>query len=130
MSAIDTGGVESVRVGAKSAPDREDPVNFQPADPNEPAMVVEWTEYEPGQRFRVLAVVRADEDVHVAEALSLPGAISQGATVDEALDALREAVAGCIESYRQAGEPVPWDRALPPHDAAGEMFYGWIDVDV
>jgi predicted RNase H-like HicB family nuclease len=44
------------------------------------------------------------------ECPSIPGCISQGATRDEALANIREAIHLCIESYEAEGEPVPEDR--------------------
>ena len=37
----------------------------------------------------------------------LPGCISEGATKEEALDNIREAIQGFIEGLQKAGEPVP-----------------------
>jgi predicted RNase H-like HicB family nuclease len=57
-------------------------------------------------KYRVL--LEQDEDgVIVAEVPSLPGCISQGNTRDEALQNIREAIAGYVESLRAHGEPVP-----------------------
>jgi len=47
----------------------------------------------------------------VAEVPSLPGCISQGATRDEALRNIREAITGYLESLKAHNEPVP-----PPID--------------
>jgi len=61
-------------------------------------------------KFRV--VLQCDEDgVFAAEVPSLPGCISQGATRDEALRNIREAIAGYLESLKAHNEPVP-----PPID--------------
>jgi antitoxin HicB len=61
-------------------------------------------------KFRV--VLQRDEDgVFVAEVPNLPGCISQGTTRQQALDNIREAIAGYLESLRQHGEPIP-----PPID--------------
>ena len=57
-------------------------------------------------KYRVL--VEVDEDgVFVAEVLSLPGCVSQGASRDEALTNIREAISLYIESLEERGEPVP-----------------------
>lgn len=57
-------------------------------------------------KFRV--VIEPDEDgVFVAECPTLPGCISQGATRDEAMDNIREAIAGYLESLKKHGEPIP-----------------------
>lgn len=41
-------------------------------------------------------------------AARLPGACSQGGTVEEALANITEAITGALESYRDNGKPVPW----------------------
>ena len=57
-------------------------------------------------RYRVL--LETDEDgVVVAEVPALPGCISQGATRAEALNNVKEAIAGYLESLQKHGEPVP-----------------------
>jgi predicted RNase H-like HicB family nuclease len=57
-------------------------------------------------KYRVL--LEQDEDgVFVAEVPALPGCISQGATRDEALANIREAIQGYIASLEAHGEPVP-----------------------
>jgi predicted RNase H-like HicB family nuclease len=57
-------------------------------------------------KYRVL--IEQDEDgVFVAEVPVLPGCISQGASRDEALENIREAIEGYLESLRTHGEPVP-----------------------
>jgi predicted RNase H-like HicB family nuclease len=61
-------------------------------------------------KFRVL--LQEDEDgVMVAEVPALPGCISQGATRDEALKNIREAIAGYLDSLKAHGDPIP-----PPID--------------
>jgi predicted RNase H-like HicB family nuclease len=61
-------------------------------------------------KFRV--VLQRDEDnVVVAEVPALPGCISQGATRDEALSNIREAIAGYLDSLKAHGDPIP-----PPID--------------
>lgn len=61
-------------------------------------------------KFRVL--LYQDEDgVFVAEAPTLPGCVSQGATRDEAVRNISEAIEGYLESLKQHGDPIP-----PPLD--------------
>ncbi len=56
--------------------------------------------------FRV--VIEIDEDgVYIAQCPSLPGCISQGKTREEALENIKDAIKGYIESLRKHGEPVP-----------------------
>ena len=57
-------------------------------------------------KFRVL--INPDEDgIFVAEVRTLPGCISQGATREEAVQNIREAIALYLESLEEHGEPVP-----------------------
>jgi predicted RNase H-like HicB family nuclease len=64
---------------------------------------------EQEMKFRVL--LQPDEDgMMVAEVPALPGCISQGATRDEALSNIREAIVGYLDSLKAHGDPIP----LPP----------------
>lgn len=57
-------------------------------------------------KFRVL--IEPDEDgVFVAECPTLPGCISQGATRDEAMANIRDAIQGYLQSLEKHAEPVP-----------------------
>jgi predicted RNase H-like HicB family nuclease len=46
----------------------------------------------------------------IAEVPSLPGAISQGKTREEALTNIREAIDLVIDVMRESGDPIPEDR--------------------
>jgi predicted RNase H-like HicB family nuclease len=57
-------------------------------------------------KYRI--VIEQDEDgVFVAEAPALPGCVSQGATREEALANVKDAIAGYLASLETHGEPVP-----------------------
>lgn len=89
-----------------------------------------WEYREPGRRFRILAVVEADDGgLFVSYTPSLPGAASQGKTPEQALSSLCEAAAGCVEAYLQAGEEVPWvqDATFGGQQA---VVVKWVDIDV
>ena len=61
-------------------------------------------------KFRV--IIQQDEDgAFVAECPSLPGCVSQGKTREEALDNIRDAITGYLESLKKHNEPIP-----PPID--------------
>ena len=62
-----------------------------------------------------------------AYASRLPGIVSGGATIDEAVAELSEAFAAAISIYRENGEEIPWtdDFAMPPG-----AIKRWILVDV
>jgi antitoxin HicB len=57
-------------------------------------------------KFRIL--IEPDEDgAFVAECPTLPGCISQGATRDEAIANIKDAIAGYLASLAKHNEPVP-----------------------
>ncbi len=56
--------------------------------------------------YRIL--IEQDEDgIFVAECPSLPGCISQGTTRSEAIENIKDAIAGYIQSLKKHNEPVP-----------------------
>jgi len=53
-------------------------------------------------------IIEQDEDgVFIAECPSLPGCISQGKTRLQAIDNIKDAIQGYIESLKKHGEPIP-----------------------
>jgi predicted RNase H-like HicB family nuclease len=57
-------------------------------------------------RYRIL--IEQDENgVFVAECPSLPGCISQGKSRKEALENIRDAIKGYLESLKKHNEPIP-----------------------
>lgn len=57
-------------------------------------------------KYRVLIEID-EEGGYVATVPSLPGCISQGETRSEALENIKEAIQGYIESLEKHGEAVP-----------------------
>jgi predicted RNase H-like HicB family nuclease len=57
-------------------------------------------------KFRVL--LELDEDgFYVAQVPELPGCISQGKTREEAIENIKDAIRGYLESLKKHGEPIP-----------------------
>jgi predicted RNase H-like HicB family nuclease len=57
--------------------------------------------------MKLLVTLESDETgMLVAECPSIPGCISQGHTEAEALDNIREAIAGCLEARAAHGMPL------------------------
>ena len=57
-------------------------------------------------RYRV--IIEQDEDgAFVAEVPALPGCVSEGKTRTEAVENIKEAIAGYLESLHAHGETVP-----------------------
>ena len=57
-------------------------------------------------KYRI--IVEQDEDgMYVTECPALPGCISQGKTREEALENIKDAIKGYLESLREHDEPIP-----------------------
>ena len=60
--------------------------------------------------MKLLVSLSVDESgIVVAECLAIPGCVSQGPTEREALDNIREAIAGCLEARAANGMPLTVD---------------------
>ncbi len=65
--------------------------------------------------MRYTVLLERDDEVglYVVSVPTLPGCFTQGATVEQALERAREAVAGHVAALMEIGEPVPVE-AIPP----------------
>ncbi len=53
-------------------------------------------------------IIEQDEDgMFIAQCPSLPGCVSQGKTRKEALDNIKDAIRGYLESLKKHNEPIP-----------------------
>ncbi len=59
-----------------------------------------------------VVIRRAEEGGFWAEVPALPGCYSQGETVEETLETIREAIAGHVEALQQEGQEVPPEEDL------------------
>lgn len=58
--------------------------------------------------MKLRVVIEQDEDgVFVAVCPTLPGCVSQGKTREEAIENIKDAIAGYVESLKKHNEPVP-----------------------
>lgn len=70
-------------------------------------------DWHSGKMYRVHLLITQDEGgTYSAVALNLPGAGSCGDTEAEAVENAKEAVTALLESYGDAGTPVPWRDSL------------------
>jgi predicted RNase H-like HicB family nuclease len=72
-------------------------------------------------RFTVILSPDAEDGGFVAECPSVPGCISEGATVEEALRNIKGAIEGCLESLAAHQQPLPNE---------GQVIVTTVDVDV
>jgi predicted RNase H-like HicB family nuclease len=62
--------------------------------------------------MKFATIVDRDEDgMWVIECPSIPGCVSQGRTREEALENIREAIAGCLEVRAERGLPLTVETA-------------------
>lgn len=74
-------------------------------------------------KFRIL--IDKDEDgMFVAEVPALPGCISQGATREESLANIKDAITGYLESLKKHGEPIP-PSIYEKNRLSNEILRGW-----
>lgn len=57
-------------------------------------------------KFRIL-VEQDEEGMWVAECSTLPGCISQGKTREDAINNIKDAIDGYMQSLRKHNEPIP-----------------------
>ena len=58
-------------------------------------------------RFTVLLTPDTEDGGYVVECPAIPGCISEGDTVEEALANIKEAIEGCLESLTARRYPLP-----------------------
>ncbi len=58
-------------------------------------------------RYPVVITPDPEDGGFVAECPSIPGCVSQGDTIEEAVANIRDAIEGCLAVLREAGEPLP-----------------------
>ncbi len=104
---IETGGSEAVV--ASDATDRG-PIAKEAL----PAFARRWEWVFPEREFRKEVRLRRESEggysVYVPD---LPGAVTEGETESEALENIKDALQALIDSYRDAGQEVPWRTELP-----------------
>jgi antitoxin HicB len=64
-------------------------------------------------RYTVILAPDAESDGYVVEVPALPGCVTQGETVEEALAMAQNAISMWIRDMAADGEPVPVEREAP-----------------
>ncbi len=60
--------------------------------------------------MRQVVIYSGEDGYWIAECTSLPGCISQGKTKEEAIENIKEAIQGYIETLREDNLPVPEEK--------------------
>jgi antitoxin HicB len=64
------------------------------------------------RRYSVVLIPDPEEGGYTVRVPALPGCITEGDTLEEALDNARDAIQLYIEDLEACGEPVPEERAM------------------
>lgn len=63
-------------------------------------------------KFTVVLVADEEDGGFVAECPAIPGCVSEGESVEEALANIKDAIAACLESLSERAHPLPDARAV------------------
>jgi predicted RNase H-like HicB family nuclease len=58
-------------------------------------------------RYPVVITEDSEDGGYLAECPAIPGCVSEGDTVEEAMANIRDAIEGCLAVLREKGEPIP-----------------------
>ena len=88
---------------------------IQPCEYDEPT----W--YNPGGREHrcEIRAVREEDGGYSIYAPELPGVVSQGDTLKDAITNIAEALHVAISCYLDGNEPIPWERSHDEHSPEG-----------
>lgn len=71
-------------------------------------------------RFTVILTPDHEDGGYTAECPAIPGCVSEGETMEQAISNIREAIEGCLESLAARHEPLPVE---------GEIVVANVDVE-
>lgn len=91
-----------------------------------PVQVGEWRSIQGSYVCRFIVIPEEDGGFSV-HATELPGVVSEGDTVEEAIENIKDAFRESILSYKEAGESIPW--APVEIGRTDETDERWILVD-
>ena len=77
----------------------------------------------------LIALVREEDGDYSAIVVNLPGCGSCGDSEEEAIENVKEAIRGTIESYVEAGEDIPWVDPNLEEKPEGTVRTTWIVVN-
>ena len=71
---------------------------------------VSFESYSPGRKLECRIIIIQEEDGFSAHAADLPGTLSEGDTIDEAVNNIADALQCTLAEYRLRGQ-IPWSRS-------------------
>ncbi|MGQ0634627.1 MAG: type II toxin-antitoxin system HicB family antitoxin [Planctomycetaceae bacterium] len=79
----------------------------------------EWSIYGTRAAYACNVIIVDEGDGYSAHVANLPGAVSEGETIDEALTNIRDALGGLLPAYSKRGQ-IPWADAKVEGEIACE----------
>lgn len=58
-------------------------------------------------RYPVVVMPDPEDGGFIAECPAIPGCVSEGETIEDAMANIRDAIEGCLAVLREKGEPIP-----------------------
>jgi len=58
-------------------------------------------------RYPIVVIPDLEEGGFVVECPAIPGCVSEGKTIEEAITNIRDAIEGCLTVLKEKGEPLP-----------------------
>lgn len=77
--------------------------------------------------YRCCVLLSSEDGGFCVRAADLAGVASEGDTFEEAVQNIKHAYTGAIESYRAHGDPIPW--LVPLRDPEEIEQSLWVDID-
>lgn len=89
-----------------------------------------WKKFDSNSVICRAAFYKDEESGYTAIATNLPGVVSEGDTLKEAVNNIREAFELAIESYRESQMPIPWGSHVDlPEDKPTFEFHFVVNVN-
>ena len=105
----------------------ERPTRF--GSPTEVLERTDWEKFVDANVFECRVLLCPEpEGGYSAHALRLPGVVSQGDSIAEALENITEAFRGAISVYQEGNQGIPWEQITI--DRPARSLERWILVDV
>lgn len=80
-------------------------------------------------RYQIEAALVREDSGFSVHAVNLPGVVSCGETVEEAVRNIMDAASGAIECYKEDGEDIPWGHVDVETEIGPVELRKWIVVN-
>jgi predicted RNase H-like HicB family nuclease len=78
-----------------------------------------WESFAVGEAFSCDVAIVREADGYSVHATALPGVVSEGDTIDGAIENIRDALKGALTEYVHAGH-IPWRKIIPEGEVVAQ----------